>query len=82
MFEVIKVKIKSLDKMISEYGSDWLGVKTTPQFNIFMESWVPKDRIMNVAKAGDNLYLLGMCKGTPYYISCQHIEEIIEKEEL
>ena len=63
----IKVKIKPLGKMIEEFGSDHLGVLTTPQFNVFMESWIPKDRIMNVIECKQpGTYLIGTCLGRPY----------------
>lgn len=77
--ELIKVKIKTLSKMINEFGSDHLGTLTEPQFNAFMESWVPQDRIMNVAKLKkhDNMYLIGTLNNNPYYISSQHIEEFL-----
>ena len=77
--QTIKVKIKTLSKMINEFGSDHLGTLTTPQFNVFMESWVPQDRIMNVIKLEkhDDIYLIGTLHNNPYYISSQHIEEFL-----
>ena len=77
--KAIKVKIKELSQMIDEFGSDHLGTLTTPQFNVFMESWIPKDRIMNVIKLKkhDDMYLIGTLHNNPYYISNQHIEEFL-----
>ena len=77
--QTIKVKIKTLSQMINEFGSDHLGTLTTPQFNVFMESWVPQDRIMNVIKLEkhDDIYLIGTLHNNPYYINSQHIEEFI-----
>ena len=77
--EIIKVKIKTLDNMIKEFGSDYLGTLTTPQFNVFMESLIPKDRIVNVAKLEkhENMYLIGTLYGKPYIISNQQIQEYL-----
>ena len=77
--EIIKVKIKTLDNMIKEFGSDYLGTLTTPQFNVFMESWIPKDRTMNASKLEkhENMYLIGTLHGKPYIISNQHIQEYL-----
>ena len=77
--EIIKVKIKTLDNMIKEFGSDYLGTLTSPQFNAFMESWIPKDRIMTVAKLEkhENMYLIGTLYGEPYIISNEHIDEFL-----
>ena len=77
--ELIKVKIKTLSQIINEFGSDHIGTLTVPQFNAFMESWVPQNRIMSVIKLEkhDDMYLIGTLHNIPYYISSQHIEEFI-----
>ncbi len=75
----IKGKIKTLKQMIDEYGSDYLGVKTTPSFNVFMESWIPENRIMNIVPVEGHidLYCIGTCNGRAYFISSEHIEYFI-----
>ena len=77
--KTIKVKIKTLDKMIEEFGSNHIGTLTTLQFNVFMESWIPQDRIINVIKLEkhDDIYLIGTLHNNPYYISSRHIEEFL-----
>ena len=84
----MKVRIKTWERMVQEFGVDNVGgdIKCKEIFNTYMEELLPKDRIIEIEENGKNnmfklynVYYDWYVDEFEWNISDDMIEEIIEE---